>query len=83
MAGADRHGRGGRRTAPRSAVRSLDRRGPVPGRPRVLIRWPQGFERTVTFALDEAPATITQRGPGIRHGARAVRYNPDSDGLAA
>jgi hypothetical protein len=28
---------------------------------RVLITGPKGFERTVTFALDEAPATITQR----------------------
>jgi hypothetical protein len=28
---------------------------------RVLITGPQAFERTVTFALDEAPATITQR----------------------
>jgi len=27
----------------------------------VLITWPQGFERTVTFALDDAPATITER----------------------
>ena len=28
---------------------------------RVLITGPQGFERTVTFALDEPPATITER----------------------
>ena len=28
---------------------------------RVLITGPQGFERTATFDLDEAPATITQR----------------------
>ena len=28
---------------------------------RVLITGPQGFERTVTFALDESPATITER----------------------
>jgi hypothetical protein len=28
---------------------------------RVLITGPLGFERTVTFPLDEAPATITQR----------------------
>jgi hypothetical protein len=28
---------------------------------RVLITGPHGFERTVTFALDEAPATITER----------------------
>jgi hypothetical protein len=28
---------------------------------RVLITGPQGFERTVTFPLDDAAATITQR----------------------
>jgi hypothetical protein len=28
---------------------------------RVLITGPQGFERTVTFALDEPSATITER----------------------
>jgi len=28
---------------------------------RVLITGPQGFERTVTFALDESLATITER----------------------
>ena len=28
---------------------------------RVLITGPHGFERTVTFPLDEAPATITQQ----------------------
>jgi hypothetical protein len=30
-------------------------------RVRALITGPQGFERTVVFALDEAPATITER----------------------
>jgi hypothetical protein len=34
---------------------------PFRGGVRVLITGPQGFERTVTFALDEASATITQR----------------------
>jgi hypothetical protein len=34
---------------------------PFRGGIRVLITGPQGFERTVTFALDEAPATIAQR----------------------
>ena len=34
---------------------------PFRGGVRVLITGPQGFERTVTFALDEAPATITER----------------------
>ena len=34
---------------------------PLRGGVRVLITWPQGFERTVMFALDEAPATITER----------------------
>jgi hypothetical protein len=34
---------------------------PFRGGVRVLITGPQGFERTVAFALDEAPATITQR----------------------
>jgi hypothetical protein len=31
---------------------------------RVLITGPMGFERTVMFALDEAPATITERVRG-------------------
>jgi hypothetical protein len=34
---------------------------PSRGGVRVLITGPQGFERTVAFALDEAAATITQR----------------------
>jgi hypothetical protein len=34
---------------------------PFRGGVRVLVTGPQGFERTVTFALDEAPATITER----------------------
>ena len=34
---------------------------PLRGGIRVLITGPQGFERTVAFALDEAPATIMQR----------------------
>jgi len=34
---------------------------PFRGGVRVLITGPLGFERTVTFALDEAPATITER----------------------
>jgi hypothetical protein len=34
---------------------------PFRGGIRVLITGPQGFERTVTFALDEGAATITQR----------------------
>ena len=33
---------------------------PFRGGVRVLITGPQGFERTVTFAIDEAPATITE-----------------------
>jgi hypothetical protein len=37
--------------------------GPCRGVVRVLITGPQGFERTVAFALDEAPATSTQ---GVR-----------------
>ena len=28
---------------------------------RVLLTGPRGFERTLTFPLDEAPASITQR----------------------
>jgi hypothetical protein len=28
---------------------------------RILLTGPRGFERTLTFALDEAPAAITQR----------------------
>jgi hypothetical protein len=34
---------------------------PFRGGVRVLITGPQGFERTVTFPLDEAPATIMER----------------------
>ena len=34
---------------------------PFRGGVRVLITGPQGFERTVTFALDESSATITER----------------------
>jgi hypothetical protein len=34
---------------------------PLRGGIRVFITGPQGFERTITFALDESPATITQR----------------------
>ena len=33
----------------------------IRGGVRVLITGPQGFERTVTFALDDGPATITER----------------------
>ena len=34
---------------------------PFTGGVRVLITGPQDFERTVTFGLDETPATITER----------------------
>ena len=34
---------------------------PFTGGVRILITGPQGFERTVTFALDDGPATITER----------------------
>jgi hypothetical protein len=34
---------------------------PFRGGVRVVITGPQGFERTVLFALDEAPAVITER----------------------
>ena len=34
---------------------------PFRGGVRVLITGPQGFERTVLFALDEDPAVITDR----------------------
>ena len=34
---------------------------PFRGDVRVLITGPHGFERAVTLALDEAPATITER----------------------
>jgi hypothetical protein len=34
---------------------------PFLGGVRVLITGPQGFERTVMFALDEPSATITER----------------------
>ncbi len=37
---------------------------PFGGGARVLITGPHGFERTVTFALDEELATITQPGQG-------------------
>jgi hypothetical protein len=50
---------GGRETAePHEAWIAADQfRGGV----RVLITGPQGFERIVTFAVDEEPAVITQR----------------------
>jgi hypothetical protein len=35
--------------------------GPFRGGVRVLITGPRSFERTVTFALDEPTATITER----------------------
>jgi hypothetical protein len=35
--------------------------GPSRGGVRVLITGRQGFERTVAFTLDEAPATITEQ----------------------
>jgi hypothetical protein len=34
---------------------------PFRGGVRVVITGPQGFERTVLFALDEDPAVITER----------------------
>jgi hypothetical protein len=34
---------------------------PFRGGVRVMITGPEGFERTVLFPLDEAPATITER----------------------
>jgi hypothetical protein len=34
---------------------------PLRGGVRVLITGPQGFERSVLFALDEDPAVITER----------------------
>ena len=34
---------------------------PFHGGVRILITGPEGFERTVMFALDEAAATITER----------------------
>lgn len=34
---------------------------PFKGRFRVLITGPQGFERTVAFALDDDPAVIAER----------------------
>lgn len=49
---------GQRLTQPYEAWIAAD---PFTGGVRVLITGPQGFERTVTFALDEAPATITER----------------------
>ena len=34
---------------------------PFNGRIRVLITGPQGFERTVTFAIEDAPSVIAER----------------------
>ena len=36
---------------------------PFKGGFRVLITGPQGFERTVVFALDDDPAVIAERVP--------------------
>jgi hypothetical protein len=50
--------RGQRRAQPYEAwIAAAPSRGGV----RVVIIGPQGFERTVAFALDEAAATITER----------------------
>jgi len=50
---------GGRNTtAPHEAWIASD---PFRGGVRVLITGPQGFERTVSFALDEQPEEITRR----------------------
>jgi len=35
--------------------------GPFSGGFRVLITGPHGFERTVTFAIDDDPAVIAER----------------------
>jgi hypothetical protein len=42
----------------------LDPADPFRGDVRVLITWPQGFERSVTFATDEDPVVIAQQVRG-------------------
>jgi hypothetical protein len=39
----------------------VDSRDPFKSGFRVLITGPQGFERTVTFAIDDGPAVIAER----------------------
>jgi hypothetical protein len=39
----------------------VDRCQPIQWRFRVLITGPHGFERTVTFAIDDDPAVIAER----------------------
>ena len=51
--------RGGKHaTAPHEAWIATD---PFKGGVRVLITGPHGFERTVTFAIDDDPAVIAER----------------------
>lgn len=45
-------------TAPHEAWIATD---PFKGGVRVLITGPHGFERTVTFAIDDDPAVIAER----------------------
>jgi hypothetical protein len=52
-------GAGGRHTAdPNEAWIAAD---PFKGGFRILITGPHGFERTVTFAIDDDPAVIAER----------------------
>ena len=39
----------------------MDRGRPFRGGVKVLITGPQGFERTVTFKMDDDPAVIAER----------------------
>jgi hypothetical protein len=48
-------------------TRPLFSADPSAGGVRVPITGPQGFQRQVTFALDEAPEVITQRIRETRH----------------
>jgi hypothetical protein len=48
----------GTRIGPHEAWIAAD---PFSGGIRVLITGPHGFERTVTFAIDDDPAVITER----------------------
>ena len=47
--------------APSSTMRLATPQRPFNGGFRVLITGPQGFERTVTFKIDDGPAVIAER----------------------
>ena len=71
--GAHRGSRGGRRrAAPRSAVQSLDRRGPFRGGVRVLITGPPGLRKDSCVRGDEARRSLPSPAHGCGKSAGAA-----------